>query len=50
MQTRSTPSTIVLIQSLTYDIAPEVYLGGHCAMAPLLLTLPFSKEQMYGVK
>ena len=29
MQTRSTPSTTVLIWSLTNDIAPEAYLGGH---------------------
>ena len=35
MQTRSTPSTTVLILSLTNDIAPGAYLGReHCAMAP----------------
>ena len=28
MQTRGTPSTPVLIWSLTNDIAPEAYLGG----------------------
>ena len=46
MQTRSTPSTTVFIWSLTNDIAPEAYLGGgHCAMAPPLLTFPFSKKE-----
>ena len=43
MQTRSTPSTTVLIWSLTNDIAPKAYSEErHCAMAPALLTLPFS--------
>ena len=47
MKTRSTPSTTVLIWSLTNDIAPEAYLGGAFAMAPPLLPLPFlKKEQM----
>ena len=47
MQTRSTPSTTLLIWSLTNDIAPEAYLGGGGTffMAPPLLTLPFSKKE-----
>ena len=45
MQTRSMPSTIALIWSLTNDIAPRAYLKGHCAMAPPLLTLPFGKKE-----
>ena len=47
MQTRSRPPITVLIWSLTNNIAPEAYLGGHCAMSPPLLTLPFSKKEQW---
>ena len=45
MQTRSTPSSTVLIWSLTNDIAQGAYLGGALFYGPPFLTLLFSKKE-----
>ena len=48
MQTRSTPSSTVLIWSLTNDIAQGAYLGGWALFygPPFLILLFSKKEQM----